>query len=108
MRLNDVRGLPVSTGDPAALASYELAARQTLGYFGNPLATLDEALAEDPDFAMAHALRADLAVMSSEQGALPLIRDVFPAASCAIVGTPFARCSLVQRSSAPVRPRYQD
>ena len=48
---------------------------ETLGYFGNPLATLDEALAEDADFAAAHALRADLAVMSSEQGALPLIRE---------------------------------
>jgi hypothetical protein len=75
MRLNDSRGLPVTTRSPAALDRYELAARQTLGYFGNPLATLEEALAEDPDFAMAHALRADLAAMSSEQGALPLIQE---------------------------------
>ena len=73
MRLTDSRGLPVSTGNAAALAHYELAAQETLGYFGNPLATLEAALAEDPDFAMAHALRADLAVMSSEKGALPLI-----------------------------------
>jgi hypothetical protein len=75
MRLNDSRGLPVTTRSAAALERYELAARQALGYFGNPLATLDEALAEDPDFAMALALRADLAVMSSEQGALPLIGE---------------------------------
>ena len=74
MQLKDSRGLAVSTGSPAALEMYELAALQTTGYFGNPLATLDEALAEDEDFAAAHALRADLAVMSSEQGALPLIR----------------------------------
>jgi tetratricopeptide (TPR) repeat protein len=73
MRLNDSRGLPVSTENAAALAQYELAAEETLGYVGNPLATLEAALAEDPDFVMAHALRADLAVMSSEQGALPLI-----------------------------------
>ena len=73
MRLKDSRGLPVSTESDAALAHYELAAQQTAGLFGNPLATLDAALAEDPDFAMAHALRADLAVMSSERGALPLI-----------------------------------
>ena len=73
MTLTDSRGLPVSTTSTAALARYELAVDQALGYSGNPLATLDEALAEDPDFAMAHALRADLAVMSSEQGALPLI-----------------------------------
>ena len=75
MKLTDSRGLPVSTSSLAALEQYELAARQALGYSGNPLATLDEALAEDPDFAAAHALRADLAVMSSEQGALPLIRE---------------------------------
>ena len=73
MKLTDERGLPVSTRSGAALERYELAVRQTAGYFGNPLETLEEALAFDPDFAMAHALRADLAVMSSEQGALPLI-----------------------------------
>ena len=75
MKLTDSRGLAVSTRSAAALERYELAARQTHGYFGNPLETLDEALADDPDFAMAHALRADLAVMSSEQGALPLIQS---------------------------------
>ena len=75
MKLNDSRGLPVSTSSPAALEMYELAVDQALGYFGNPLETLGEALGEDADFAAAHALRADLAVMSSEQGALPLIRE---------------------------------
>ena len=74
MKLKDPRGLPVSTPSALALERYTLAAAQTHGYFGNPLETLDQALAEDPDFAMAHALRADLAVMSSEQGALPLIQ----------------------------------
>jgi tetratricopeptide (TPR) repeat protein len=74
MNLMDTRGLPVSTQSAPALERYEQAALQTHGYFGNPLATIDEALAEDPDFAMAHALRADLAVMSSEQGARPLIQ----------------------------------
>jgi len=74
MTLTDSRGLPVSTDSVIALERYELAMRQTLGYVGNPLEALDEALAEDPDFGGAHALRADLAVMSSEQGALPLIQ----------------------------------
>jgi len=73
MNLTDARGLPVSTDGVIALGRYELAVRQTAGYVGNPLASLEEALAEDPDFGSAHALRADLAVMSSEQGALPLI-----------------------------------
>jgi RNA binding exosome subunit len=75
MKLTDSRGLAVSTQNDWALELYELAASQTQGYFGNPLATIDEALAEESDFAMAHALRADLAVMSSEQGALHLIQS---------------------------------
>jgi hypothetical protein len=74
MSLTDIRGLRLSTQNATALERYERAVAETQGYFGNPLATLDEALAEDPDFAMAHALRADLAVMSSEEGALPLIQ----------------------------------
>jgi tetratricopeptide (TPR) repeat protein len=74
MNTPDSRGLAVSTESGLALESYEEAARQTHGYYGNPLATIEEALAADPDFAMAHALRADLAVMSSEQAALPLIQ----------------------------------
>src|SRR5262245_29731573 len=74
MKLTDSRGLPVSTTSVVALERYELAVRQTLGYVGNPLEALDAALAEDPHFGSAHALRADLAVMSSEQGALPLIQ----------------------------------
>ncbi len=96
MKLTDERGLPVSTQSGAALERYELAVRQTAGYFGNPLETLDEALAFDPDFAMAHALRADLAVMSSEQGALPLIQS--SAAALARIGdraTPRERAHLV-------------
>jgi hypothetical protein len=75
MKLTDSRGLQVSTTSLAALEMHELAVDQALGYFGNPLETLDEALGEDADFAAAHALRADLAVMSSERGALPLIRQ---------------------------------
>ena len=74
MCLTDSRGLAVSTRNEAALERYEQAVAETHGYFGNPLATLDEALAEDPEFAMAHALRADLAVMSSELSARPLIQ----------------------------------
>ena len=73
MKPTDSRGLAVSNRSMAALERCELAARQTLGFPGNPLETPAQALAEDPDFAAAHALRADLAVMSSEQGALPLI-----------------------------------
>ncbi len=73
MKLTDSRGLPLSTQSVAALERYETAMRQALGYVGDPMATLDAALAEDPDFAGAYAFKADLAVMSSARSALPVI-----------------------------------
>lgn len=75
MKLTDSRGLMLGTKSLVALEKYEQATREVLSYSGNPLATIDEALAEEPDFAAAHAFKADLAVMSSERGALPLIRE---------------------------------
>src|SRR5262245_31690275 len=77
--MKDVRGLEVSTQNAKALARYEEAAVMTHGYFGNPVAAADEALAEQPDFAMAHALKAALAVMSTEQGAMPMLREAVDA-----------------------------
>src|SRR5262245_11881510 len=79
MSLKDVRGLGVSTQNAKALARYEEAAVMTHSYFGNPLAAADEALAEQPDFAMAHALKAALAVMSTEQGAMPMLSEAVDA-----------------------------
>lgn len=67
MSTKDSRGLTASTSDAAALECYERAAALTHGYFGNPLAVIDEALAVQPDFALGHCLKAAIAVMSSER-----------------------------------------
>ena len=75
MSTKDSRGLAVSTSDAAALDNYERAAMLTHGYFGNPLAVIDEALVVQPDFALGHCLKAAIAVMSSERAALPMLRD---------------------------------
>jgi len=73
--LKDCRGLTVSTSNASALAAYERAADLTHGYYVDPLAEIDIALEHDPHFAMAHCLRAAIAVMSSEQGALPMLAE---------------------------------
>jgi tetratricopeptide (TPR) repeat protein len=75
MSKKDSRGLATSTSDAAALECYERAAMLTHGYFGNPIAVIDEALAAQPDFALGHCLKAAIAVMSSERAALPMLRD---------------------------------
>ena len=55
---HDLRGVSVSSGSTASLASYETALRQFQSYVGDPIATLDAALAEDPDFIAGHLFRA--------------------------------------------------
>ncbi|MEM7223784.1 MAG: tetratricopeptide repeat protein [Pseudomonadota bacterium] len=71
MPLTDCRGVPVSTDNATALAALEEAHDLFLGYFNDPLAPVEEALAEDPSFVMGHCYRAGLHVISSEKGAVP-------------------------------------
>jgi tetratricopeptide (TPR) repeat protein len=67
--------VPVSTDSARSLERYERAAALTASYFFDPLAAIDEALAEDPDFVAGHCLKAGLMIMSTERGALPLLAD---------------------------------
>ncbi|MET0166243.1 MAG: tetratricopeptide repeat protein [Vicinamibacterales bacterium] len=67
MRLVDSRGVPLSTEKPASLAGYENALEMLHGHCGDPLATINEALANDPEFVMGHCLRAALLAMSAEE-----------------------------------------
>lgn len=75
MNLKDQRGVAVSTRNPVSLERYERALELTSSYFVDPLATINEAIADDPTFAAGHCLRAALAVMSSERGALPMLQQ---------------------------------
>lgn len=75
MQLKDRRGLDVSTRNTRSLDRFEKALDLTTSYFVDPLAEINAAIADDPDCAIAHCLRAGLAVMSSERGALPLIDE---------------------------------
>ncbi len=75
MTLHDRRGLTVSTSNRASLERYEQALDLTASYFVDPLATINEALEADPTFAAGHCLRAALALMSSERGALPILQQ---------------------------------
>jgi tetratricopeptide (TPR) repeat protein len=63
----DPRGVPVSCGDPSTLDRYETALRQYQSYVGDPIATIDQALAERPDFALGHAFRATVLMPIMEE-----------------------------------------
>jgi tetratricopeptide (TPR) repeat protein len=64
--LNDRYGNPVSTRSPAALAYYDEALSLIRSYRGDPIAALDAAIAEDPDFGGAWAARAGLLVQQAD------------------------------------------
>ena len=56
--LTDHRDAPVTGATPAALDRFETAIAQFNCYRDDPVATLDEAIAESPDFAMAQIAKA--------------------------------------------------
>jgi tetratricopeptide (TPR) repeat protein len=74
MTTRDHLGLPVSSGTEHSIQRYEQALTSFHGYYGNPLATIDAALAVDPQFLAGHALRAGLLLTSSEKRAVPELR----------------------------------
>ena len=68
--MNDARGTPLSYASPAALAGYESALRSFQNYVGDPIAALDEVLAEHPDFRAAHLFRAAILLTAGERRAV--------------------------------------
>jgi tetratricopeptide (TPR) repeat protein len=63
----DTRDLPVSCSHPAALNLYEKALTQFQSYVGDPIATIEEALRQAPDFALGHIFRAVALMTISER-----------------------------------------
>ena len=73
--LTDARGCLTSTPSSVSLQQYEQALELSLSYELDPLATIQKALDADPAFAMGHCLRAGLAIMATDRGALPLLAE---------------------------------
>jgi hypothetical protein len=80
MALTDARGNPVSTHSDDVLDRYETAQSLFHGYYGDPLAGIDEVLARDPDFVMGHLLRAGMLITASDQCVESMLRESVQAA----------------------------
>jgi tetratricopeptide (TPR) repeat protein len=76
----DARDVPVSCSQPAALDLYEKALTQYQNYTGDPVATIDEALAHAPDFILGHLFKATALMTISEQRFVPEARASVAAA----------------------------
>lgn len=78
--LIDALGHPVSGATGDAIEHYEQAAHELRCLIGDPLATIDRALAEAPAMSIAHTLRAWLHLLGTEAPALATAREEAEAA----------------------------
>ena len=67
MVMKDHHGAPLTGADTKAIELYETAICQFNCYVGDPVATVDGAIAESPEFAMAIALKAYLLLSGMER-----------------------------------------
>src|SRR5262245_25694830 len=74
MTLVDRRGHPVTGATARAVELHEAALAQFQCYRGDPLATIDQAIAEAPGFAMGRALKAYLGILATEKPLLAMAR----------------------------------
>ena len=70
MSIADIRGTPTSSDNPTSLELFEASLNEALALRGDPLATIDRALAETPSFVMGHCLRSQLQLLSMERATL--------------------------------------
>jgi hypothetical protein len=81
MTTHDIQGLSLSGADTASAAHYQRALRQLQCYIEDPVASVDMAIAERPDFVMAHVLRAYLHLLGTEPAGIPVARASHAAAA---------------------------
>lgn len=75
MSINDDLGLAHSGASVDSLAHYRRALHQFACYIEDPLASVDAALAESPDFVMAHVLKAYLMLLGTEPAGIAVAAD---------------------------------
>ncbi len=76
MIVRDHRGAPLTGANTRSIELYETAICQFNCYVGDPVATVDGALAESPDFAMATALKAYLLLSGMERAPVSMAADL--------------------------------
>ena len=82
--LRDARGVPTSCSQRPVLDLYEKALSEYQSYVGDPIATIDQALQQEPDFILGHLFRGVAFLMTSEQRSLTEARSSIDSASPSI------------------------
>lgn len=81
MNQRDSAGLQMTGATAEGLAHFESATHQFRCYIGDPVASIDAALAAAPQMVMGHVLKAYLHLLGTEPLALPVARDCLAAAA---------------------------
>lgn len=81
MSLNDLNGVALSTAHPLARDAWNRASMLFHGYYGDPLAAIDEALRAHPDFAMGHVLKAGVVLTTTDVRLYPLATEALASAN---------------------------
>ena len=76
----DCRGHRLTGATEKSLPHYETALRELNLFINDPVASVDKAIAESPDFVMAHALKAWLHLLGTEPAGIPVARAARDAA----------------------------
>lgn len=75
MTMRDARGAAVTAATDRCLAAYEAALAEFNGYMNDPIATIDAALSEQPDFVMGHVLKAEAMISAWESSVTGAVRE---------------------------------
>lgn len=82
--VTDAQGNRLTGASPKAGELYDQSVAEFQCYRDDPVATIDAAIADSPDFAMAHILRAHLFLSGSEKSAVPAAKmNIAEAMRCA-------------------------
>jgi hypothetical protein len=73
--MRDSLGLEITDATPAALEHYEQALHELQCFIGDPVATIDKAIAAAPDFVMAHIFKGYLFALATEREAMAIAAD---------------------------------
>ncbi|MER8416555.1 tetratricopeptide repeat protein [Mesorhizobium sp. M1428] len=80
MAVSDAFGLTLSGATEAGLSSYSRAVRELQCFIGDPVGTVDRAIADDPGFVMAHVFKGYLFGLATEREATAVAKACHEAA----------------------------
>src|SRR5688572_29951882 len=79
--MKDAMGYELSGASGSSADTLEQGLHEFRCYIGDPVATVNRALANSPDLVMGHVLNAYLHLLGTEPAGLPVARDAHAAAS---------------------------